>query len=231
MSRCTQVRQTHTTLTRQSGQVQPMCIAKLSFEPVDMAMLEGGAWLREAARATGQDHRRWEWNRAHATEKGPKGHAGNSREATHRTNGETMVCKRPGCGALVDRGVMHRQAVKRYQARTGVKWKHWRDSKLAWHEQPGWPYAAGDGCSGEACSAQYNPTAHRESQDQKVDELRTGKRTLIAWLDHAKDRRVLEYDADTVKRVCNRVEREECGRPQYATPTRAQRAARRLGQR
>lgn len=169
--------------------------------------------------------RRWEWRRAHAAQMGHKGRAGNSRGATEATNGETMICSRAGCGALVDRGAAYRQALARYKAHTGRRWCHWRESKLRWQQQQAWPYAAGDGCSSALCSMSHVPCDHREGQQRKAEELRDGKRSLIVWPTDVKDRKILVYDRDTVQRECARV--EDAPATQHATPTRAERAAKR----
>jgi hypothetical protein len=100
------------------------------------------------------------------------GNAAGTREALCRWNTLSMVCSRPGCGAIVDHKVARRQAKQAGR----VHFEH------------------GDGCAGPApCSDDHRAARFAKRQRAYAEQLETGERLLIRWPADREDRDIWYY--------------------------------------
>lgn len=103
------------------------------------------------------------------------GNAAGSQEALREMRHLSMVCRRPGCGALVDYKVARRHA--KQAGRSG--------------------FEPGDGCAGPApCSSDHRPARFRKRQREHAAELESGERQLVQWPRDIDDRGVWAYSPE-----------------------------------
>lgn len=94
----------------------------------------------------------WRWGRYPAP-----GHAESTQAALKAARAQTVLCMRPGCGALVDLQTARRLA------------------RAAGHDT----LEPSSGCAGAACSAKPWPARFRLQQKRMANALRGGTRTLV----------------------------------------------------
>ena len=80
----------------------------------------------------------------------------------------TLVCRRVGCGALVN----------------------WRHAKAKANRMGRGTLAKGDGCAGHRCAARFKRARFAAQQRKMAAALRAGRRVLAAWPQHADDTEV-----------------------------------------
>ena len=106
--------------------------------------------------------------RMHRWDKDKAGYAPGSVDALEIVRSLTLVCRRVGCGALVD----------------------WSRAKAHATKTKSSTLALCAGCGGKRCAAQHKPKRFREAQHKMAQQLTAGKRVLAAWPRDAKDTEV-----------------------------------------
>ena len=144
------------------------------------AVFDETAWPepRLLPRADADDRERWDFARRSGGfhKSGSKaGPAQGSQAALAEMRRLSLICKRPGCGALVDYKVARRQAKQ--------------DGRSC--------FKPGDGCAGPApCSADHRPPRFRKRQREHAERMEAGERLLVRWPRDLDDHDVWAYSAE-----------------------------------
>ena len=115
------------------------------------------------------------------------GSAVESDRARAEARKRTLACK--ACGSLVDKDAARRAAIWRTNRETHAE------------ERRGDPkrYARGDGCGARTCSTSYREQQYICRQEERIAQVSSGERTLIAWQTHVDDHAKYEEGPDGIR--------------------------------